>query len=44
MQAAARFGVRSIPTLQLLRGPLEVDKIMGAQPKSAIDGWLDRYV
>jgi thioredoxin 2 len=43
-RSAARFAVRSIPTLQLLRGPIEVDKIMGAQPKSAIDSWLERYV
>jgi thioredoxin 2 len=43
-RAAARFGVRSIPTLQLLRGPIEVDKVAGALPKASLDAWLDRYL
>jgi thioredoxin 2 len=43
-RAAARFGVRSIPTLVLLRGPLHLDQISGALPKDALDSWLERYV
>jgi thioredoxin 2 len=33
---AARFGVRSIPTLVVLRGGQEVDRIVGVQPKGEI--------
>ena len=41
---AARFGVQSIPTLLLVRGPIHVDEMKGALPKPALDSWLDRYV
>jgi thioredoxin 2 len=41
---AARFGVQSIPTLLLVRGPIHVDQMAGALPKAALDSWLDRYV
>lgn len=41
---AARFGVRSIPMLVLLRGPLHLDQMMGAVPKESLDLWLNRYV
>ena len=43
-RSAARFGVQSIPTLQLMRGPALVDKVMGAQPKSALDAWLRSHL
>jgi thioredoxin 2 len=43
-QTAARYGVRSIPTLILFRGPLEVARLTGAQPKASIESWIDRYV
>jgi thioredoxin-like negative regulator of GroEL len=33
---AARFNVRSIPTLLLLRDGREIDRIVGVQPKSEI--------
>ena len=33
---AARFHVQSIPTLLVLRGGREVDRIIGVQPKAAI--------
>jgi thioredoxin len=34
--AADRYGVRSIPTLLLLRGGREIDRIVGAQPRAEI--------
>lgn len=37
---AARFGVRSIPTLIILNGGREVDRIAGAVPREAILGRL----
>jgi len=40
-QTAARFNVRSIPTLLLLRAGREVDRIVGVQPKSEIARRLD---
>ncbi len=33
---ASRFGVQSIPTLLILRGGREVDRIVGAVPKQEI--------
>jgi len=33
---ATRYGVQSIPTLLLMKGGREVDRIVGAQPKEAI--------
>jgi len=33
---AARFNLRSIPTLLILQGGREVDRLVGAQPKEAI--------
>lgn len=39
---AARFDVRSIPTLLVLRGGREVDRIVGVRPKAEIERWLDR--
>jgi thioredoxin 2 len=41
---AARFGLRSIPTLLLLRGGREVDRIVGAQPKAEIARRLERVM
>lgn len=32
----ARFGVRSIPTLLLLKNGREVDRLVGVQPKQEI--------
>src|SRR5512138_3205350 len=39
---AARFDVRSIPTLLVIVGGREVDRIVGAQPKAAIQQRLAR--
>jgi thioredoxin 2 len=37
-----RFNVQSIPTLLLIKGGREVDRLVGALPKSEISRWLDR--
>ena len=39
---AARFGVQSIPTLLLLKGGREFDRIVGVQLKAAIVQRLER--
>jgi thioredoxin 2 len=39
---ATRFRVQSIPTLLVLRGGREVDRIVGVQPKAAIVQRLER--
>jgi thioredoxin 2 len=41
-QTAGRFDVRSIPTLLVIIGGREVDRIVGAQPKQAIRKRLER--
>ena len=41
---ASRFDIRSIPTLLVIAGGKEVDRIVGAQPKEAIRARLDRVV
>ena len=41
---AARFGVRSIPTLLVLAQGREVDRIVGVQPKAEIARRLERVV
>jgi thioredoxin 2 len=39
---AARFDVRSIPTILVLKGGREVDRIVGVQPKSAMARRLEK--
>jgi thioredoxin 2 len=39
---AARFGVRGIPVLMLLRGGKVVDQLAGAQPVEAVVAWFRR--
>src|SRR5215475_8096213 len=41
---AARFHARSIPTLLVLKAGLEVDRVVGAQPKSEISRRLERIM
>jgi thioredoxin len=41
---AGRFDVRSIPTMLVMVGGREVDRIVGAQPKAAIKERLERAV
>ncbi len=43
-QTAARFAVRSIPTMLVIVNGREVDRIVGAQPKAAIQQRLDRVL
>jgi thioredoxin 1 len=42
-EAAARFGVRSIPTLILFQNGEEKERLVGAHPKATIAALLDRY-
>ncbi len=37
---AARFGIRSIPTLVLFRGGREVARVSGAMPLAGLEQWL----
>lgn len=39
---ASRFNVRSIPTLLVLKGGQEIDRIVGVQPKAEIARRLER--
>lgn len=39
---ASRFDIRSIPTLLVLRGGKEIDRIVGAQPKAEIARRLEQ--
>ncbi len=41
---SAQFGIRSIPTMILFRGPLVIDQITGAMPKPSLDLHLDRHL
>jgi thioredoxin 2 len=41
---ADRFGVRSIPTLLVLKGGKEVDRLVGVQPKQEIMRRLERHI
>lgn len=41
---ASRFGVRSVPTLVVLKGGREIDRIVGAQPKTEIARRLSRLI
>jgi thioredoxin 2 len=41
---AARFDLRSIPTLLLFKGGREADRIVGVQPKSEISRRLERLL
>lgn len=41
---AARYGIRSLPTVQLFRAGTPVDQFMGALPESQIRAFLDRNI
>ena len=41
-ELAARFGIRSIPTLVLLKNGKEVDRLSGALSAGELRGWIER--
>ena len=43
-QAAAQYGIRSIPTLVLFGGGREQARVSGALPAREIAGWIDRQL
>ena len=43
-QTAARFGIRSIPTLLFFRDGARVDQIVGAHPKGTIKAKIDQLL
>ena len=43
-ESAARYGVRSIPTLLLFKDGQPVETVIGAVPKSKIDEVIQRHV
>lgn len=44
MQTAARYGIRSIPTLLVFKDGKPVDQIVGVQPKDKLAAALDRVL
>lgn len=43
-QSAARFGIRSIPTLFVFKNGERVDTIVGGRPKSELAALLDKHL
>ena len=43
-RTASQYGVESIPTLLLFKGGQVVERIVGAQPKSRLQGLIDRHL
>ncbi len=43
-ELAARFGIRSLPTVKLFRDGQPVDEFMGALPESEIRAFLERHI
>jgi thioredoxin 2 len=41
---AARYGIRSIPTLALFREGRELDRVSGALPAQQLQAWLARHL
>ncbi len=43
-ESAAKFGIRSIPTMILFKGGQKVDQIMGNQPKENIVNFISKHL
>lgn len=43
-ESAAKFGIRSIPTMILFKGGQKVDQIMGNQPKENIVNFIAKHL
>ncbi len=43
-ETAGEYGVQSIPTLIVFKGGQEVDRVMGALPKSQLQSLIDKYI
>jgi hypothetical protein len=43
-QSVARFEVRGIPTLVVMRGGQEVDRIAGAPSRPDLVSWIERHL
>ena len=43
-QAAARFGIQSIPTILFFKDGSQVEQVIGALPKSAIKGKIQQHL
>ena len=43
-ELAARFGIRSLPTVKLFRNGRAVDEFMGALPESEVRAFLERHI
>lgn len=41
---ASQYGIRSIPTLMVFKGGEEVDRVVGAVPKSTLAQTLDKHL
>ena len=43
-ETAAKYGVKSMPTVMLFRDGEAVEKLVGLRPKSAYENLLEKYV
>lgn len=43
-ELAAKYGVRSLPTVKLFKDGVAVDEFMGALPESQVVAFLDKYI
>ena len=43
-EVAAKYGIRSIPTLMIFKGGMVKDTIVGAQPKDSLKAFLDKNI
>jgi thioredoxin 1 len=41
---ASKYGIRSIPTLIIFKGGAKVDAVVGAVPKTTLQGTITKYI